>query len=75
MLVQPKHQVYISKRVRPLAEEWCIEHLGKCWTPLSTGRNGQWACYWAGNREPHAGSYRFMFTHERDAVLFALMWT
>lgn len=67
------YEVIVRKNNHREAERWCRENLGKRWSVVDN-REGIWSCFWAGTRGPDAGSYRFNFKHQKDAMWFTLRW-
>lgn len=66
------YEVFINAEHHIYARSWCEEQWGEQWM---FNRNGIWRCFWAGTRGPQAGKYRYIFKHEKDAILFILRWT
>lgn len=67
------YEVLIDKEHHRYAQAWCEEQWGNRWS-VTLNRNGIWSCFWAGTRGYQAGKYRYLFEHERDAMLFTLRW-
>ena len=67
------YEVFIDSQHHRSAYSWCEEQWGKPWSVVSN-RNGIWSCFWAGLRGPQTGKYRYIFEHEKDAIIFLLRW-
>ena len=64
----------LSKTLPHEVFEWCVEHIGPRWNAIDN-RFGKWAVFWAGpNCEQGYDYYRYLFSNEKDAILFMLRW-
>ncbi len=68
------YEVFIDSQHHRYAKSWCKEQWGEEWSVVSN-RNGIWSCFWAGTRGHHTGKYRYIFEHEKDAIIFLLRWS
>lgn len=65
-----------------LAKQWCEKNFGPQWSAI-TNREGRWTVFWNGPSREHLKGTRYysdkkyvwIFTDEKDAMLFTLRWS
>jgi hypothetical protein len=62
----------VTKRLGFAADRWCTDQFGRRWFAVDYNC-GVWTCFWAGRDS--SKYYNWYFEHEKDAVLFSLVWS